>query len=515
VSDFSAETRAAIQATYDSCYGWIDNLEEGNQKSPSGIRDDYLSTLSELQQKIEHAGFFDKADFTPEEQNAIIALANEIAGVTRHIKTQNDLVLCELETDIADLVHRIALDTFAALLRGRWVVARRNYERLPKQIPDEVYDAFNVGMFTRAEYMLNRRATVLKPIAGEGCLNPDDYSNTWFVGMELKAADLSSVQTVDDYIQLDIDKRNAQLAAKLNESPSLGGIIWDIVGWDDPWDFAKDMVLLYVTGGTSKIVRWGKRLNAARKEVTKLTRRLRTLEGAIAKAEARLYKVTETAQKVKRLRSIGRIPEKIKKAFEALQDAKKQVELIAAVGRAITGDAIRNILTSVAANMAVNQSSKPLSTQASYEMVRMSAMQALEKLPPFTRIPTLRSSIGWTALFRTRGTGDHDALIGQYVAYVWLQEFVVRIVLAIAHQSNLSFKMMSNIAGDRSQPIVTVKMARDEAIAALGSAVERIWRDDLPFVPATVGEPVKRYVVALGRKALVELVQKVADLAAR
>lgn len=513
MDDFSPEVRQAVEAAYNNASAWSENLDWSNGTSHSDIRDDYIRAIDELQQKIDTIGLFDKNDFTPDEQREVLALTNELGIVLQHIKAQHDLTLIELEMDISDLVQRISLDKFLWLLRSRWTMARRRYPPLPKDIPDIVCDAFHVGLFERAEYVLNQLAARLKPVAQVACLNPDDYSNVWFVAMEMRCSNLACDAAIGDFIQLDIDKKNAAAAAKLNEGPSVGGIIWGIIGWDDPWDFAKDVVLFSVTGGASKLYRYGKKLNSARKLVTKSARALRRLETAAVKLEARLHNVRNAAQRLKRLNTLRRIPDRIKKAFEEFQDARKAYELVTTAGKAVTGVILRGVLTSVATDMAINKTSKSLTVRASNESVRVAAIRALEKVPPFNRIPVIRDAIGWTALFRTRGTGGHDALIGQYVAYVWLQEFAVRIVMAVVHQSNLTAATINRIAGDKTRPIISAKMATDEAIAALGSAVERIWRDDLTFLPEALGEQTARYVVAFGRKTLVKLVQDLVKLA--
>jgi hypothetical protein len=515
VSDFPSATRDTIAQLYTNGVLWGDNLEKCNESSTSSTRDDYLNKIRELLKTIDESGFFERADFTEQEQNSIIEAANEISGVITHIKAEHDLTLCAIETDLADLLQRIPLDAFLGILRGRWALARRQYARLPKDVPDVVIDAYNVGIFTRCEFMLNQRAKTLKPIAALQCLNSDDYGNPWFVGMQTRAVHLSSQETIADYAQYQTAKDEAHALAKLNEPPGIGGLIWSVIGWDDPWDFLKDMAFMAATGGAGKAARWAKRLNDVRKDLKKAKRYLRNLEGAIAKIEARMHTARSHAQAIKRSWTIRKIPQRIKKAIETLADLKKQQALIASAGTALTGSTIRAVITSVTANLAVNKQSRNLSAQATLELAQVSARQFLEARKPFDKIPILRTSVNVTAFLRSRGTGTHETLLMEYFAWVWLEEFIVRVVLAVGHQSNFSMTVIQNLTGDLSKPILSPQILLDEGIAALGAAVQRIWREDLSFLDETIGKELAEWVVSFGRKSLVELLQKVVELASK
>lgn len=75
--------------------------------------------------------------------------------------------------------------------------------------------------------------------------------------------------------------------------------------------------------------------------------------------------------------------------------------------------------------------------------------------------------------------------------------------------------MIQNLTGDLSKPILSPKILLDEGIAALGAAIQRIWREDLSFLDETIGKELAEWVVSFGRKSLVELLQKVVELASK
>lgn len=512
MGNFPAATCEAVERTYTNAGEWIHNLESCNERRASSIRDDYIDHLSGLMKQIEASQFLDRDDFTDAEQSAIVETANEIASVIAHIRSQNYLTLCDLQLDLGDLIQHIALDKMFGLLRGRWLSTRGTHSKRPKDVPAEVRDDYNMGILIRCEVTLNQRATALKPIADLQCLNPDDYNGKWFASAQINAVNLSSRAAIDKYLQAELEKRLTEIEAKEQEGPGIGGIIWGIVGWDDPWDFAKDMALFVATGGASKVLRWADKLNDARKGIKKARRGLRALETTEVKFTSRLDRLASTSRAARSVGKIQKFPEKIIKLIEAADYAEKKYAYIAKAGSVVSGNFIRGVLTSVAANLAVNQSSKSLDVQASYELARTAAMQYLDKFHPFSEIKSLRPSIGFEALLKSDKTED-DVRIGRYIAYVWLQEFIIRIVIAVLHQSNLVHTTVNRIAGDRTKPIVTAQMARDEAIAALGAAAQRIVYDVTN--QKTLAEKAALLAATFARKTLVEMVQMLVNMACK
>src|SRR5437764_6659747 len=116
---------------------------------------------------------------------------------------------------------------------------------------------------------LNQRSAQVKAVQEFSCLNSDDYSSAATVWNTASFGALSADNAIDNYVQLQ-SLRSAAAAAEPDEGPSVLGTIWSVIGWDSPTDFLKDVALMVVTGGASKVLRWGGKLARAAKRVEKL-----------------------------------------------------------------------------------------------------------------------------------------------------------------------------------------------------------------------------------------------------
>lgn len=494
--DFPSAQRDAISATYEAATGWIANLEQANERSESDIRRAQIDELGAHQRQIDSLGFFEKADFTQPEMDAVTTAATEIAALADHIKTTNDLTLVHLEADIAQLVLKLPLDELFKYLRWSWGGARRYYP-LPADIPDDVRDAFDMGVIAHMQVALNQFANRARIVVAEGCLNADDYTTDWFAAIETKAALSSGQVTVDEYVSLLRNKNAAAAAAALAEAqtPGFASQVWSVVGWDSPWDFAKDLFVTAVTGGAGRAVRWAGRLKKASDRVArakKVTERLTKVYDNIKAAEKKLERLRDAAQKVRKLRALSKLPEKLMAAFKRLERAEEQVKLLTKFGRDMKQNYLRGVVTTATANLVGPGSSTGVGGVATNEAARMALVQFLEARPPFNRVRELREIINWASLLSHQSRRDQDVLIGEYMVLLWMQEFLVRLGLKIFHKTALN------------QNIVI-----DEFIAASGAAIERAILD-IPLIPVAIASQASRTVVSLVRKLAVKFLQQVA-----
>lgn len=492
MSDFAQELRDAIAENYFVADDWIENLKQANEKHDSDIRLAQIAEFAGHQRQLESLAFFEKIDFTQPEKDAIITASNEIADLVEYIQNRSDVTLIELETDIAALLQKLPLDELFQFLRLSWDVAKRYYP-LPVDIPEEVRDAFDIGVLARAQVSLNQLALRVKPVAAEKCLNQDDYSPLWFAGLEYRAASTSGKAAVDDHITLLRTRQSAQAAAAQTQAltPNVAGKIWSVIGWDDPWDFAKDVVLSIVPG--YKALRWGRRLLKAKKHAArakKYAEKIAKFHDSIKQAENKISKIQDAAKKIRRLKALSEVPAKIRAAFTKLEKADEQVRLLSRIGNQVKRDYLRGVVTTATADIVANRRSTNIHDAAVTEAARTAITDYLLTTPMFKRVAELRDIVGWTSLLMRQSKGDRDNLIAEYAVKSWLLEASVRLCMRIF--SNLD---------------LNAKIVLKELIDASGAATERLLRD-LQIVPTDVITKTSRWVMSLVRKLAVEFLQK-------
>lgn len=493
---FTKDQHDAISESYFVAQDWIEHLTQANQRQESDVRRSQIIDFEGHRQQLESLRFFEKEDFTQPELDAIVRVSSEITDLATYIDNQNDLVLIELETDLAMLVQKLPLDELSGILKLSWLGEKRNYTALPATIPDEVRDAFDVGVLVRAQVRLNQIAQRVREVNAEKCLNQDDYSSRWFQGVQINAATSAGQYVCKEYVSLLKTRKAADAAAALAaaNTPSLGGQIWSVIGWDSPWDFAKDVVLSVVPG--YKAVRWARRLGKARKVAARAQKyidKIHDFQQNIRKAEERIEKIQDAAKKLRQLKALSNLPNKIRAAFKRLEAAEEQVKLLQNLGSSVKRDYLRGVVTTVTADAAANRRLGNVPEAAVLEAARTAITDWLLTTPLFKRVAELREILGWTALMQRQSRGDLDNLIAEYVVKAWLLEFMVRFCL----------RTFSNLD-------VSNKALVEELIAASGAAIERMLRD-IPILPGHVATETGRWVTSIVRKLGVELAQKIVD----
>jgi uncharacterized protein YhaN len=268
-----------VTRAYNAGLVRIDNLAQSILEQPSEIRQAAVDELDAHLQQISDVGFFSKADFTPEEIKSTLDAAAAIMAIDEQLDDTHECTLIELNTDIAELMQKLCFSEYARMLRLEWLTQRRSIKDLPDQIPEDVIDDYNVGIFNKTQVRLNQIANNVRGVAARKCLNSDDYERIVFDLTVLNASRISATEAVDQHIlieQLKADERAARAEAEAAE-PGILGTIWAVVGWDDPLDFLWDVGLALVSGGASKVVKWGKRLARVTAKTTKAVTKLEKL----------------------------------------------------------------------------------------------------------------------------------------------------------------------------------------------------------------------------------------------
>lgn len=493
--DFSLAQRDMIDAAFTTATQRAISLATCNGINDSEIRREAIAEFEAYQQAINAVGYFEKNDFTAEEQEAALQAAAAIRELEAQIESAHELTMTSLELDLADIVQRLALEEFNWILRGEWQSQRRTY-RLPPEpnVPDDVCDSYTVSLFTLVQGNLNKRAETSKRISEEyHCLNRDDYSHLWLNGLVLRVGKSSAQIAVGEYISVQqLKQRSAALQAQANQAMGVGGLIWSVVGWDSPWDFVKDMGLTVLFSG-SKIVRWGQRLDKARTRLKRAKKAARLLEQVakdIEHIEQTARKVQKAASTIRKIKGISKLPGAIKAAAAKLDQYRDQVKLETDTGLRITRDFIRGTATSVFARAPGIQQRQSLGDTASREAARTAVREFL-RARFAKRVEDIRSEVNLAGLLRRRPNVRQQILLTEYMGILFVQEFLSRLIVKVAHKETFNLKIGS-----------------DEGIAAFFSAIQQIMMD-LQVIPQSVANETARWVVDTFRKVLVEIAQAI------
>lgn len=77
---------------------------------------------------------------------------------------------------MAELVQKLGLEEYMAILKLCWLTERRRTAFLPREIPEEVCDEFHVALFAKCQGRFNQIAYNSRDAARLNCLNSDDYA---------------------------------------------------------------------------------------------------------------------------------------------------------------------------------------------------------------------------------------------------------------------------------------------------------------------------------------------------
>lgn len=423
-----------INRAYELATQRIANLEECNQTRPSDIRQVAIDTLRAHQQQIEDLGFFDKEDFSLAEIEATVEAANTILATDEHLEHAHELTLIELESDLAQLVQKLATDEYLFILKACWLTARRSTAFLPRQIPDEVCDEFHVALFNKCQGRLNLIAYKSREVSRLKCLNSDDYSPVDFPIAVMNAGKLSAQEAVDNYITLQKLKQ-AERAEREASELGVGGYAWSIIGWDSPSDFLIDVGLFLGTGGASKVVRWARRLKTAEKEAKRVSKTLERglkIRDRAQKLERRIEEIRKAAEKLKKASNALQLPRRLAALISRLEKTAEQVKVVQQIGAEVKADYIRSVASSVLSKSMGLGGSTPAAVP-SREVARASILAFLDGTALGTKIKDLRSKVNFAALIAGRSERSWGRL-WTYLMLLVARELVTNQAITFAHK---------------------------------------------------------------------------------
>jgi hypothetical protein len=489
---FTDTERAAVNRAYDQASGRITDLEDSNASRPSQLRQAAIDELQAHQQQIEALGYFDKDDFTLEEIKAVVEAAGALAQAEETIGDVHAFVLMELQTDFAELLLKLGLNDFLPMLKLHWIGAKRS-SPLPDDIPEDVCDDFNVGIFNKTQGRLNQIAHNTRDVSRRGCMNSDDYAPADFRAAVLNGAKLSAKDAVDNYLALQAMKA-AHRAAQAEPEVSIGGQIWDVIGWESPTDFLWDVGLGLLTGGASKVYRWGKKIARVTRTATKTVSKLeKTLEiGKQAqRLEDRIRDVRSAAEKLKKAQNIARLPGKIEEAFKVLNKAQGRLRLAQEIGSKVTLDYVRGVVSSVLAKSTGLGGSQHVGAAMTKEAAKMSIHAYLDGTALGKEIKELRGKINYKLMIATGFNARNQERMMAYFALLMVRELIARLAITMLHK----------------RTDITAEHFISEFVDSAASALDTMLQD-VPFVSEAKLKAIGRTIISTIRKMLAEMAKE-------
>lgn len=492
---FTDTELAAVNRAYDRASARITDLEESNASRPSQLRQSAIDELQAHQKQIEALGFFDKSDFTFEEIKAVVEASGALAAAEETIDDVHSFVLMELQTDFAELIVKLGLSDYLPLLKLHWISAKRT-SPLPDDIPEDVRDDFSVGLFNKTQGRLNQIAYNTRDVSRRGCMNGDDYAPADFHVAVLNGAKLSAKDATDNYLALQAMKAAARAAAAEPEV-SIGGQIWDVIGWDSPSDFLWDVGLGLLTGGASKVIRWGKKIARVTKTATKTVSKLEKaldIRKQAERLEKRISDVRSTAEKLKKAQNIARLPGKIEEAFKILNKAQGRLRLAQEIGSKVTLDFVRGVVSSVLAKSTGLGGSKHVGAAMTKEAAKMSIHAYLDGTALGKEIKELRGKINYKLMIATGFNSKNQERIMLYFALLMVRELIARLAITMLHKR-------TDITAEHF-----VSEFVDSALSAIDTMLQ-----DVPFVSEAKLKALGRTIISTLRKMLAELAKEQAN----
>ncbi|MCY7280833.1 MAG: hypothetical protein LH610_08055 [Sphingomonas bacterium] len=494
---FTQTEFAIVNAAYQRATARIESLVKSNERRASEIRSVAIDTLTAHQQQIEDLGFFEKDDFSPEEIKSSLEAAAGISAAEDSLEDAHELTLMELESDLANVIQKLGLDEYIAILRLHWLSAKRYSAYLSKDIPEDVRDEFSILLLSKTQARLNQIAHGVRVVADQKSLNSDDYSSRDFFVAVLNAGKYGAKEATDNYISLQKMKaaeRAAQQESEANEV-SLGGQIWEVIGWDSPTDFLVDVAIIAASGGAGKVVKWAGRLNRARARADKAAKSLETalkIKDRVRRMEDRISDVRNAAERLKKAKNLAELPRKITAAFKELQKARGKMKLAEMVGSKVTLDYIRSVATSVAAKSTGLGGSTQIGEAATKEAAKTALMASLDGSALGAEIKRLRGKINYTLIIATGFNSKNQERLMAYFGLLLVREFVVRMAISFAHKRSLSAEYVTS-----------------EFVDSALSALEKITLD-LPLLSKAQAQFMIKTIAELIRKTIAEIGKTIA-----
>jgi hypothetical protein len=482
-TEYDLATRA-----YDLASDRIANLEQCNQTHASDVRQAAIDSLRAHQEQIQALGIYEENDVSLQAIQATVQAANEILEENDHLEDTHELTLIELETDLTDLLQKLSLDEYMSILKLCWLTERRRTSFLPREIPAEVCDEFHVALFSKCQGRLNQIAYQSRDASRLKCLNSDDYAPIDFAVTVLNSGNLAAQEAIDNYITLQ-QLKEAERAQRAESELSVGGMAWDIFGWDSPTDFLIDVGLFVVTGGGYKVARWVNRVRKVQKKAkraAKALEKLMKLQDRARRLEHRMDQIRRSADKLRKARAIVDFPRDLAALLSKLARAADQLEALQEIGKTATKDYVRTVATSAVAKSIIKPTS--VGTVASKEAVLTSMRLLLDGTPVGKKLNELRKDVTLAALIAGRGKKTWKRL-WSYLLLLIARDLVVRLGYSFAHKRAL-----------------TVETVVDDLIDSFTSAVETIVVD----VTGTKSDTFVRTVMQTNRKFLTEIAKRLA-----
>jgi len=490
--DFTASQRQTIQKAFDDGNEWVGRLLKANEARESEIRSSVAEELSELTVEIGEKGFFEETDFVEEEQEYINGCALSISETIESIKDSNEIVRAEIGSDLADLVTKLAQRGYDKFLNFHWLSLRRQYT-LPKDLPDEVVDEYNIHLFNLCKGSLTQIAINSYPVSDQSCLNTDDYNTDNFSNLVFNNSLTAAQMATDSYRQLQALKAEEK-AAREAAHVSVASRIWAIVGWDSPMDFLIDVGLTVATGGASKIVRWGKTAIKATKRLKRgvnAAERVLRLEQRAARMEHRVQEIRKAAEAFKKARAATHIPAKLLAGLREIEKAERTLKFLAEMKAKVQPDYIRALVSTIAAKNLTGGEAHSGSA-ATYELAKQSIFAKLDGSPLGARIQEFREDLHFEILIvgTERQAAEQRSLILSLLALLVIREMIARLTIQTARKRTVSLEIFVN-----------------EFTGAFFNAVESIMMD-LPLLSKARASELARTFISTIRKIISGMAQR-------
>lgn len=474
---------------------WVTALDSANAVSESEQRKDVSKELLSRLENIVNVGFYDKTDFTDQEISTLRADVVDINDTAQAIQDSHELTLMELATDLAEVIQKLSLGEYDQMLRLSWISERRQAgvrALLPQEIPDEVRDDYAVALFTMVQGSLNQSSNKVQAVKEFRCLNSEDYSTQAMHLRILEFGALSARIAMENYVEL--QSLRAAAAKQEDDGPGVLGTIWSVIGWDSPTDFLKDMVVVVVTGGASKVARWAGRLAKTAKRFEKfvgVADKFLEIEGRLEKATKRLSELAVRARNIRTLKRMAQLEQDLFAFFNAFKEAEKQVELIKKAGEEVTAKSLRGMVSTMAARLATSQNLSAGSSITN-ELARLSAIAWLDGTPLSDRIKLLKETANLQILILSRFSGKIAKRFMEYFILLLAREFLVRLALAVIRKVKL-----------------TREIATNEFISAFGAALDTAFTG-IPLIEKSKVESIVKTLASSLRKVVVSMGQELA-----
>jgi len=442
--------RRLIQSAYDRVTARLEDLELANDSRPSDLRTKAIEELTVCKESVEGLDFLEKTDFSIDEIRALTELSGEAGAMCDGIQDTHELTLLELETDFAELLQSVMSGRYVKYLMYAWVTAMRRL-KLPRTVPEDVVADFNVGVYNKAQTRLNQIAFNAREVTARQCLNSDDYGQGFLFSAKFNAVGYSAQEAIDNYVTLQ-QLKEAERAARAANEVSIGGMIWDVIGWDSPTDFLLDVGLMWATGGFNKLFKWGKKVRNITKRVSKSVTTLEkalSIEARAVRAEKRIAEIRRAADALRKTNNLVQLPKKIAAAFKVLNTARGKQATYKAISDAVTRNYISALASTFTAKGVLGTGSKmQAGSTATKVAVLMRMRQVMDASALGVEIQAARSRISFTAIVVGGFNSKNLERLAAYFAMLWIREMVIRLIYMEAHKRTVAVKAFVDEAFD-------------------------------------------------------------------